>query len=76
MSDVIDLLEELCGDASVPKNIKLKFQEIISSLKGEKERSMCVNRAMHNLEEIGEDNNLQPYIRTQIWNVTSLLEKC
>ncbi|MDO8480523.1 MAG: UPF0147 family protein [Nanoarchaeota archaeon] len=76
VSEVIELLSELCEDGGVPKNLKARFQGIITSLKAEKEQSICVNRAKHSLEEIGEDNNLAPYVRTQIWNVASMLEKC
>ena len=35
-----------------------------------------INKALHELEEVAEDTNMQPYTRTQIWNVVSLLELC
>ena len=36
---------------------------------------MRVDKVRHALEEISEDSNLQPYTRTQIWNIASTLEK-
>jgi uncharacterized protein (UPF0147 family) len=70
----IEALEELRSDTTVPKNIKQKIGEIIDSLKDGKELSMKINRALNELDEISDNNNIQPYTRTQIWNVVSILE--
>ena len=71
---VVDALKELKEDGTVPKNIKLKIDSIISLLEENVESSIKVSRVMHEIEEIAEDVNLQPYTRTQIFNVVSLLE--
>ncbi|MBD3164332.1 hypothetical protein GF323_03965 [Candidatus Woesearchaeota archaeon] len=75
INDVIDVLKELCGDNTVPKNIKARLEKIISYLNHGEEMSVKVNKALHDLDEIGDDTNLQPYVRTQIWNISSMLEK-
>ena len=75
IDEIIEVLEELCDDNTVPKNIKAKFQEIVTSLKKGDEVSIKVNKALQDLDEIGDDTNLQPYVRTQIWNISSMLEK-
>lgn len=75
LDDIIAVLKELCEDNTVPRNIKAKFEEIASALNEKEEISIKVNKALHNLDEIGDDTNLQPYIRTQIWNIVSMLEK-
>ena len=75
IKEIVDVLEELCEDHTVPKNVKAKFQEIIISLNDPKETSIKVNKVLHDLDEIADDTNLQPYIRTQIWNLVSMLEK-
>jgi uncharacterized protein (UPF0147 family) len=75
IKDIIQILCELCDDNTIPKNIKVKFQDIVNSLRKEAETSIKVNRALQNLDEINEDSNLQPYIRTQVWNLVSMLEK-
>ena len=75
LKEIIEVIAELCDDPTVPRNIKSKFQEIITYLKDTDETSIKVNKALHNLDEIGDDTNLQPYIRTQIWNIVSMLEK-
>ena len=76
IGDVIETLTKLQEDAAVPKNVKIKIQKIITSLKKKNtELSMKINKALHELDEIADDANMQPYTRTQIWNVVSMLEK-
>jgi uncharacterized protein len=71
----IEALEDLRGDATVPKNIKSRVESIITHLREEKELSIKVNQALSALDEISDNNNIQPYTRTQIWNVVSLLSQ-
>ncbi len=71
---VIDALNELREDNTVPKNIKAKFENMITLLKEDTEDSIKISRVMHEIEGITEDSNMQPYTRTQIFNVVSLLE--
>jgi len=75
MKEIISNLSELQADQTIPKNIKLRLQEVIDILKGKSEASIRVNKAFNILEEIADDSNLQSYIRTQIWNIISMLEK-
>ncbi|MEM3374160.1 MAG: UPF0147 family protein [Candidatus Woesearchaeota archaeon] len=72
--DVIETMNELLNDNTVPKNIKQKLEQIIKSLQQPGDLSLQVNKALSILEEISEDVNLQPYTRTQIWNLVSMLE--
>lgn len=71
---VMDALNEMVGDNTVPKNIKTKIDTIIKLLSCETEIPIKVSRALHEMEEISEDVNIQPYTRTQLFNVVSLLE--
>ena len=74
VNDILDELEELKTDNTVPKNIKSKIEIIIPMLKEEKEFSMNISKAQAIIEEISEDNNIQTYTRTQIYNIASTLE--
>ena len=71
---VIEALHDLADDNTLPKNIRDKLQGVIIILDHEGELSLKIDRALHDLEEISEDNNLQAYARTQVWNIVSMLE--
>lgn len=75
LKEVIGALAELIEDSTVPRNIKNKIGIIINTLKEKTDLSIRVNKALHSLDEIADDTNLQSYTRTQLWNVVSLLEK-
>ncbi|NQU78560.1 UPF0147 family protein [Candidatus Woesearchaeota archaeon] len=73
--NIIEALNELTGDNTVPRNIKAKVGEVINILKGDEEDvSIRVNKALTTIDEISDDTNLQAYTRTQIWNIASMLE--
>lgn len=74
LSDVVTYLTELLNDNTVPRNIKTKIETIIRSFHEKTDLSLKINKALSTLEEISDDNNIQPYTRTQIWNAVSMLE--
>lgn len=74
-SGITAMLEELKDDAAVPKNVKIKIDSIMGVLNGDSDMPIKVNKALHELDEIANDANLQSYARTQIWNIVSALEK-
>jgi len=74
IQNIIDALEEISTDSTVPKNVKSKITTKIAHLKEKADVSIRVNKALSELDEISEDTNLQSYTRTQIWNIASLLE--
>lgn len=78
MDDQKELLiefEKILGDDNVPKNIKIKINTIITTL-DEKNTATGIkaNKALQELDEISEENNIPEYIRTQIWSIVSILE--
>ncbi len=75
ITDMISLLEEIQDDSTVPRNVKDKLQLCSSALQDDIEISLKVDKVRHALEAISEDSNLQSYARTQIWNISSMLEK-
>jgi len=75
IKEVIDILSELEEDITVPKNVKLKIKGVIETLKENKELSIRINKASNELDDIADDANVQPYTRTQLYGVVSLLEK-
>jgi len=75
VDNVIGAFNELQNDPTVPKNVKMKIQEITDNLKEEASLSIKIHKALNDLDEIASDVNLQPYTRAQIWNIVSILEK-
>lgn len=74
ITGVIEAINELLDDNSLPKNVREKLLNIVHHLKQSDELSLKIDRALHDLEGISEDSNLQTYTRTQVWNIVSLLE--
>ena len=75
VDNVINSLNEIQEDITVPRNVRTKIESVINALKEDTELSIKVNKALNGLDETANDVNLQSYTRTQIWNVMSLLEK-
>ena len=71
---VISALRELEDDSQVPRNVKASVNTTIKTLEQEGETSIKVSRALQELEQLTEDNNMQSYTRTQLFNIVSLLE--
>jgi uncharacterized protein (UPF0147 family) len=76
VQNVIEFLRELSEDMTVPRNIKGKAESTIKILSDTSmELSIRVDKSLSELEEVCDDANIQPYTRTQIWNIVSCLEK-
>lgn len=74
LDNIISYLKELLEDNTVPRNVRNKLSDVITLLEGEEDESIKVNKALDEFDEISNDTNLQPYTRTQLWNVVSMLE--
>ena len=74
IEDIINAIKELQEDASVPKSVKLKLQKMIEILSENENTSIKINKTLHELEKIDNDNNTDSYIRTQLLNIASMLE--
>jgi len=76
VEQVIDCLDELSNDASIPKNVRSSLLKIKLSLNcSEEEIPLRVDAALHLLEELASDPNISPFGRTEIWNLTSAVEE-
>ncbi|MCX6708540.1 MAG: UPF0147 family protein [Candidatus Woesearchaeota archaeon] len=74
LQQAIFALHELEQDTTTPKNVKTKVASTLKILNENGEVSLKKSRAMHELEELSEDINVQSYTRTQLFNIVSLLE--
>ncbi len=75
LAGIIESIQEIAEDSAVPRNIKERLGKIVGVLKNDSEDILLrKDKALSELDEVVEDTNLQPYTRTQIWNVVSVLE--
>ena len=74
IQNIVRYLGEMKTDSTVPKNVKLKMDEVIVILNSDSEVSMKVDRAVHIFDKLNEDSNIDSFTRTQLWNVVSLIE--
>jgi uncharacterized protein (UPF0147 family) len=75
IKDIVNALQDLLQDETVPKNVMKKVQSTIDILKNdEEEMSIRIHKALNELDELADDVNMQPYTRTQVWNIVSALE--
>lgn len=73
VNEAISVLNELKCDPSVNKNIKGRIERIIACL--ENDIDLGKDKALVEIEEMMDANDMEPYLRTQIWNIISLIER-
>ena len=71
---IIEALAELQNDTGVSKSVKEALGNTISALKDDSDPQIRIHKALNLLEELAELRNIQPYTRTQLFNMVSLLE--
>ncbi len=74
LENIIEFINELNDDSTVPKNVKTKLGEVMSILKEDLDKSIKVDKVMHIFDELNDDSNIDSFTRTQLWNVVSMLE--
>ena len=75
IGNVLNILSEVKEDTTVPRNVRMKIENIIKLLNEDVELQIKVSKVLNVLEEVSEDVNLQSYTRTQLWDTISELEK-
>lgn len=75
LKNIIEAITDLIDEGTLPKNIKIRVEDIMSTLREDSEQSIRINKALSEFADIADDNNLEPYTRTKVWNIISLLEK-
>ncbi|MBD3262964.1 hypothetical protein GF374_01125 [Candidatus Woesearchaeota archaeon] len=74
LTEVLELLDSLCKDPSISRNIRATLKIIRQNLDGCKELGITIDSALQKVEDISLNPNLPVYARSQIWNLTSMLE--
>ena len=72
---IIQVLDQLAEDTSVPRNIRRGAKESKERILNEKEaRDVRIASAIFTLDELANDPNIPLHGRTLIWNIISQLE--
>ncbi len=71
---ILELIQQIAEDRTVPRNIRSSCEECIKILQSEQENSIKINAVVSILDEVTNDPNIPMYTRTQVWNIVSLLE--
>lgn len=74
VDEVVELIDNVSTDTSVPKNIRRALTEARDRLRGQDELSTRVSAAIYSIEAVSEDINMPMHARTQIWAILSALE--
>jgi len=74
--EIIETLEQIENDASVPKNVRVKVKSAMQALNEKSTMGIAVkiNKSLQELDELHDNANIPAYTRTMIWNVVSSLE--
>lgn len=73
--EIFSLFTQLEEDQTVPKSIKIRLKDTITTLKEEdQDMAVRIDKALEELDILCEDVNIPNYTKTQLWNLVSLLE--
>ena len=75
LKSIMDVLDQLAEDTSVPRNIRRGATEAKNRLtKKEDALDLRIQSAIMIMDDLANDPNLPLHGRTQIWNIISALE--
>ncbi len=75
LDDVLEILERIIHDDTVPRNVRRTAGEIKEDLLQGGDIPLKAATAISTLEELSSDPNLPMHVRTMIWNLVSNLER-
>ena len=72
---VINLLQQIVNDRTVPRNIRTKCEESLKILQdNSQELKLRASTVIATMDDVSNDPNIPTYTRTQVWNIVSILE--
>ncbi len=75
LNDVLETLDRIIHDDTVPRNIRRTAGEIKEDLLAGGDIALKASSAISILEELSADPNLPMHVRTMIWNLVGNLER-
>jgi uncharacterized protein (UPF0147 family) len=77
VDEIIESINYLMEDPALQRNIKAKLEQIIGLLKGvtKKDARLKAGKCIDILSEVCEDVNVQSFVRTQLFQISGMLER-
>jgi len=75
IASMVECLQQIGEDSCVPKTVKMRLHNAILALQQHGDIKLNANKALQELDEISDEPNMPAYLRPQIWNVVSMLER-
>ena len=73
-NDIKEMLDIIKEDSGTPRSLREKINNMKIFIDSNKETQLKINQLQQELEDISNDVNLPPFIRTQVWQVSGALE--
>ncbi len=75
IKDVIEKIDDVTNDHSMPKRVKIVLSKIKEELlKDDQDQAVKVTSVIYTIDEIVNDVNIPMHAKTALWNIVSDLE--
>lgn len=74
VNQAILALKQISSDTTIPKSIIQRVEHTIRLLQAKEEIPIKISKALTEIEEITFDNNIASMTRTQLFNISTILE--
>lgn len=75
IQQVINAAEGMLEEGNLSKNVTEGLKQLVAVLKKSDDVSLVKEKCLHELESLSNNENLDSYIRTQLWDLVALLER-
>ena len=74
MDDIIEAIREVQEEMTLPKAVRQKLDDIIALLEGPGDSRLKASKVLCEIEDLSDNAHLPSFVRTQLWNIASMLE--
>lgn len=75
LEELIEILEELIDEEDLHPKLQAELRLLIHVLNEPIDMNLRVDRCRSIIEDLDEKPDLDMFVRTQLWNITALLEQ-
>lgn len=75
--EILEMIQDIIDDdeEEISKNIRQRLEKVITILKEDAEPSDIRERALYEIEELGNNTNIDPYMRSMMLQLAAKLEE-